>query len=180
MPSSTAPRALAAALAALGLLLAASPAHAQTADSQTLQVNVTSYGYNDNDNGSGSYGTAVIAYPQIHSLATEGSGSYDDPVTFATDENEFAPGTIIYVPHLQKYFIMEDGCVECTSDWNNGVYHVDLWMGPNDGMQPEPALDDCEALVTRDNADIVVNPDPGLPVDTTPMFAGGQCTAVLH
>jgi len=89
----------------------------------------TSYGYNDNDDGN--YGTAQIAYPQIHSIATEDLGTYSQPVTFATDQNEFAPGTIIYVPHLEKYFIMEDGCVECTSDWNNRIYHVDLWMGPS-------------------------------------------------
>jgi hypothetical protein len=164
----------------LTVLALATPAHARAADGQTVSVNVTSYGYNDNDDGNGHYGTAQISYPQIHSVATEGSGSYDDPTTFATDENEFAPGTMIYVPYLQKYFIMEDGCVECTADWQNGVHHVDLWMGPNDGMQPEPALDDCEASVTQDGADIIVNPSSDLPVDTTPMFSDGQCTAVLH
>jgi hypothetical protein len=70
---------------------------------------------------------------------------------------------------------MEDGCVECSRDRQNGDRHVDLWMGP-DSTQPEPALDDCEASITG-NFDIVVDPDPGLPVDTTPMFSGGQCTA---
>jgi hypothetical protein len=165
--------------AVLGLVVAAVPAHAAVADSQSVSVNVTSYGYNDNDDGSGHYGTAKISYPQIHSQATEGSGTYDDPSTFATDQNEFAPGTIIYVPHLQKYFIMEDGCVECTADWQNGTYHVDLWMGPA-SSQPEPALDNCEALVTRNGVNIVVSPDNSLPVDTTPMFSDGQCTAVLH
>jgi 3D (Asp-Asp-Asp) domain-containing protein len=148
------------------------------AESQTINVNVTSYGYNDNDDGNGHYGTAQIAYPQIHSEATEDLGTYDRPVTFATDPGEFAPGTRIYVPFLQKYFIMEDGCAECSSDWQNGVYHVDLWMGPA-SSQPEPALDDCEGSITQ-SADIVVNPEPGLPVDTTAMFSDGQCTAVHH
>lgn len=146
---------------------------------QNFTVNITSYGYNDNDDGNGHYGTAVISYPQIHSEATEGSGTYDDPSTFATDAGELSPGTIIYVPHLQKYFIMEDGCVECSADWQNGKRHVDLWMGPA-SMQPEPALDDCEAMITRDAAEIVVDPPSDLPVDTTPMFSDGQCTAVLH
>src|SRR5258708_1920556 len=156
------------------VLLLGTPLSAAHADSQTINVLVTSYGYNDNDDGNGHYGTAVIAYPQIHSQATEDLGTYNAPVTFATDQNEFAPGTIIYVPHLEKYFIMEDGCVECTSDWNNGNYHVDLWMGPA-SWQPEPALNDCEGSITG-NFDIVVNPDPGLAVDTNPMFSGGQCT----
>lgn len=168
---------LLAVLAALALLLAgpaATAAHADT-NSQTINSLVTSYGYNDNDDGNGHYGTAVIAYPQIHSIATEDLGTYSQPSTFATDAGEFAPGTIIYVAHLEKYFIMEDGCVECSADWSNGNYHVDLWMGPNDGLQPEPALDNCEASITG-NFDIIVNPDPTLPVDTTPMFSNGQCT----
>jgi hypothetical protein len=156
----------------------ATHAAVRAADSQTINVNVTSYGYNDNDDGNGHFGTAVIAYPQIHSQATEDLGTYDQPTTFATDQGEFAPGTRIYVPYLQKYFIMEDGCAECSSDWQNGVYHVDLWMGPA-SSQPEPALDDCEASITQ-NSDIIVNPDPGLPVDTTPMFSNGQCTVVQH
>lgn len=164
------------ALAAAALALAlGGPAAAAHADAQTINVLVTSYGYNDNDDGNGHYGTAQIAYPQIHGIATEDLGTYDQPVTFATDAGEFAPGTIIYVAHLEKYFIMEDGCVECSADWANGNYHVDLWMGPNDAPQPEPALDNCEASITG-NFDIVVNPDPGLPVDTNPMFSGGQCT----
>jgi len=167
--------ALAASAAAALLLSAAGPLAAAHADPQTINVYVTSYGYNDNDDGNGNYGTAVIAYPQIHSIATEDLGTYDQPVTFATDQNEFAPGTIIYVPHLEKYFIMEDGCAECTTDWNNGVYHVDLWMGPNDALQPEPALSDCEDSITG-NFDIIVNPDANQPVDTTPMFSNGTCT----
>ncbi|MER6573096.1 hypothetical protein ABT288_44900 [Streptomyces sp. NPDC001093] len=147
-------------------------------DSQNINVHVTSYGYNDNDDGNGHYGTAQIAYPQIHNEATEDLGTYDHPATFATDPGEFAPGTRIYVPYLQKYFIMEDGCAECSSDWHNGVYHVDLWMGPA-STQPEPALGNCEGSVTQDSG-IIVNPDPGLPVDTTPMFSNGLCTVVHH
>src|SRR5579859_7095294 len=108
-------RPLAIALSAAALMFgpAANAAHADT-----INLLTTSYGYNDNDDGMGHYGTAVISYPQIHSLATEDLGTYDQPVTFATDAGEFAPGTIVYVPFLQKYFIMEDGCVECTADWN--------------------------------------------------------------
>src|SRR5262245_37696334 len=100
---------LAATSGTMGLVLAgpASPAHAYQ---QAINVQVTSYGYNDNNDPLGNYGTAVIEYPQIHDIATEDLGTYDQPVTFASDASEFAPGTIIYVPHLEKYFIMEDGC----------------------------------------------------------------------
>lgn len=151
---------------------------AVTGDSQTMSVNITSYGFNDNDDGEGNYGTAAMAYPGLHDEPTEGSGTYDDPITFATDENEMAPGTRIYVPFLQKYFVMEDGCVECSDDAEKGIKHVDLWMGPA-SSQPEPALDDCEASITK-TADIIVNPGSSEPVDKTSMFSGGKCTVVQH
>ncbi len=167
---------LSAAAGAFGLLLAAPAAIAEAP--QPITAYVTSYGYNDNDDGAGHYGTDVIAYPGLHQHATEDLGTFDHPTTFATDPREFTPGTKIYVPHLRKYFVMEDGCVECTADWNNRKYHVDLWMGPS-ALQPEPALDDCEAAITG-NFQIIPTPAPDLPVDTTPMFSDGRCTVHLY
>src|SRR4051794_27168565 len=96
-----------------------------------VTVRVTSFGFNDNDDGNGHYGSAVIAYPSVHSQATESSSRFDDPITFASDAGGFAPGTRIYLPYLQKYFVMEDGCVACSEDSANGIAHVDLWMGPS-------------------------------------------------
>jgi len=118
-------------------------------------------------------------YPTHHNIATEGAGSYADPITFATDQKEFAPGTIVYVPYLQKYFIMEDECVACDGDWKNGKYHIDLWMGPNNKVQPQPALENCEDFITR-NAPVTTQPANNLPVDQTPLFDGSKCTAKIH
>ena len=46
------------------------------------------------------------------------------------------PGTKVWVPRVKKYFIMEDGCDECSEDWNGhgpnggpGLRHIDLWLG---------------------------------------------------
>ena len=141
----------------------------------------TSYGYNDNDDGSGHYGTAVIAYPDSHhAIATEGKGTYSDPITFATDPREIHPHTMIYVPYLQKYFFMEDGCTECSNDWDNGhTWRTDLFMGGNTALQPEPALADCESRITR-NAVLYINAGPGFPVDVRPLFANGSCSARMH
>jgi hypothetical protein len=141
----------------------------------------TSYGYNDNDDGNGNFGTAAIAYPdKHHPIATEGKGTYADPITFATDPREIPPHTMIYVPYLQKYFFMEDGCAECESDWSSGrKWRTDLFMGPNNAMQPEPALANCESKITR-NAVMYIHAGPGYPVDVTPLFSTGQCTAHLH
>lgn len=139
----------------------------------------TAYGYNDNDDGAGHFGTAAIAYPDSrHAIATEGTGAYNDPGTFATDPREIPPHTLIYVPYLRKYFVMEDGCGECETDWESGhAWHVDLYMGGNTGTQAEPALNDCEDAVTRDDV-MIIAPGPGYPVDTTPLFNHGVCSAV--
>jgi hypothetical protein len=152
----------------------------QLGTNQTISMYVTSYGFNDNDPPS-----ADIAYsksegnPTLHDVATEGSGTYDDPITFATSKDELEVGARVYVPHLRKYFIMEDDCAECDQDWQNGQrYHIDLWMGPSHSS-PDSLLD-CEDKITRASAPVIVNPDPGLPVETTPLFSNGQCTARLY
>lgn len=173
VPASRLALALCAAVLALG---AAGTAQAET----TKTAYITSYGYNDNDDGSGHYGTAAIAYPDSHhSKATEGSGTYNDPITFATDPNEIKPHTMIYVPYLQKYFYMEDGCYECSQDWKHGKWHVDLWMGGNTKLQKEPNLDNCEAKITR-TATIIINPSSNHTVDTTKMYVDPNCTVHLH
>jgi hypothetical protein len=148
---------------------------AAAAPSRAVAMYVTSYGYDDNSPPS-----TQIAYPVIHSQATEGAGTYDDPTTFATDRTELAPGTLIYVPHLRKYFVMEDDCAECDTDWEQQrKYHVDLWQGPQQAS-PQPALSDCEAMVTRESAPVVVNPPSTLAVDRTPLFVNGRCTAHVY
>lgn len=56
---------------------------------------------------------------------------------------------------------------------------IDMWMGPQ-YSSPEPALDNCEDYVTENNATVIINPDKDYPVDTTPMFSNGQCSAVVY
>ena len=108
-----------------------------------------------------------IAYPQIHQCAG-GTGTYSDPITFATDQDELAPGTIVYYSYLHRYFIMEDDCVECDQDWNNGKAHIDLWIGGEGG--DSNAVINCEDALTQDSADVDVNPPSDEQVDTTPLF----------
>src|SRR5581483_6416833 len=88
--------------------------------STTYSMYCTCYGWLDN-----SPPGAAIAYPQIHSKAG-GKGTYSDPVTFATDSAELKPGTKVYVSYLKKYFIMEDDCAQCDSDWSKSKKrHID-------------------------------------------------------
>ncbi|HTI28225.1 MAG TPA: carbohydrate-binding protein, partial [Kutzneria sp.] len=103
------------ALSALAALFSSAAADAATTD----QTFLTFYGWWDNTPPGGD-----ISYPQIHDTAG-GVGSYDDPITFATDTGEYKAGTKVWVPRVRKYFIMEDSCEECSADWNG--------KGPNGG-----------------------------------------------
>jgi hypothetical protein len=165
-------------------------------------VYVTWYGFDDNSCDVETTHTCDnIAYPKSdgyptkHNGATEGKGTYDDPVTFAAsdagDGESFggvtiAPGTIIYYAKVRKYFIMEDSCFECHTEWDaKKALHVDLWMGPS---VPPPGqtmfgaqLINCEDDHTSGQAyhgvdTIIVNPPADLPVDQTTLFNGTQCT----
>jgi hypothetical protein len=86
-----------------------------------ILVSLQAYAYPDNtDGGQVMSNTAIIAYPQsegystLHEQATEGAGTFDDPITFATyelltegDQAVFAPETRIYVEALRKYWAQE-------------------------------------------------------------------------
>ena len=140
--------------------------------STTYSMYCTSYGWLDNSPPGN-----AIAYPQIHSGAG-GTGTYSDPVTFATDQAELSPGTKVYVSYLKKYFIMEDDCAQCDSDWNGSrMRHIDLWAGGN-GSSGQ-ALLDCEDSLTR-QADVIVSPSSTETVDTTPLFNSStkQCYVI--
>jgi len=183
-------------------------ARPQVADAGTgtaiKSVYITWYGFNDNScQVESQHNCNTIAYPKgdgfptRHDEAVEGSGTYDDPITFATacgDDGktgcEFLPGTRIYVPLVRKYFIMEDQCAECGTDWITSpvhtFYHADLWMGPSVSSSDPGALNDCEDSLTlgaprKGTGMIVVDPPPSYPVDTTTLFtAANVCTAVTY
>ena len=70
---------------------------------ESLSVYATFYGWADNSPPGG-----AIAYPKsdgnptVHETAG-GSGTYADPITFATDKAELPVGTLLYVPFIEKY-----------------------------------------------------------------------------
>ncbi|KAJ3300570.1 hypothetical protein HK104_009905 [Borealophlyctis nickersoniae] len=138
-------------------------------------VLVTFYGFDDNTNTSGGFGGDNVSYPGLapkrHARAKEGTGAFDDPITFASDPAKFAPGTIIYVPYVKKYYIMEDDCTECIHE---SAPHVDLWMGPN--FDTKGAVMCCENVTGSESTTIIKNAGPGFPVDTNSLFTP-ECTA---
>jgi hypothetical protein len=146
---------------------AAGAGTAKPAAAKTISTFVTLYGWVDNSPpGNG------ISGGRIHSHAG-GRGTYADPVTYATAVAEQPYGTRIYISFMKKYFIHEDECTECDSDWRNGhKYRTDLWAGGDKNSLKNPeksALLGCEDSLTR-HTQIIVNPPSNLPVDTTPIF----------
>jgi 3D (Asp-Asp-Asp) domain-containing protein len=135
-----------------------------------LSVYATFYGWADNSPPGG-----AIAYPKsdgnptVHDTAG-GSGTYADPITFATDKAEFPIGTVLYVPFIEKYVVMEDDCVECDSDWTSAhKWHIDLWMNSN-GTESTSALTSCEDRWTRTSTQVEVDPPAGRTVTPNPLF----------
>jgi hypothetical protein len=153
------------ALASLGLFASAPAAQAST----TRNFLVTLYGWPDN-----SPPGAAIAYPKsdgnptLHNSAG-GTGTFSNPITYATDKSELKVGTKVYYPYLHRYFIMEDDCVECDHDWSSShKYHIDLWIGGKGGNSGK--VINCEDNLTQDSKSVIVNPPSNEPVDTTPLF----------
>jgi hypothetical protein len=145
-------------------------------------VFLTFYGFDDNDNGEGSYGTAVLSDPVIHPLSTEDLGTFDQPITFATDYRIAIPGTIIYVPKVRKYFIMEDTCVECISDADAGRTRIDLYIGGNTVLQGDALIACQRSLTAPDYTDkIILNPSSNWPVNPGKLFdpSTGICNRKL-
>jgi hypothetical protein len=128
----------------------------------TIDHLVTFYGWPDNDPaGNG------IAYPGLHAHAA-GTGTFADPITFATDPTEYAPGTVLFVPYLKRYVVMEDSCAACITDWKSGKRHIDIWLN-SDGRLDSQVLA-CENSLTMDRAGVELAPPPDRAVDATPLF----------
>lgn len=89
----------------LGLL----PSQTQSCSSLD-NVKVTFFGYPDN-----SPPGAGIAWTSCGRSLAGGTGSYDDPITFATaPDGDFKVCDIVYLPYLRKYARYEDDCEQCS------------------------------------------------------------------
>jgi hypothetical protein len=157
---------------------------------------MTFYGYFDNSPP----GTA-IAHPVLHSGAG-GVGTFADPISFAVApevQKSVPPGTIMYIPSLQKYFIMEDDCTDsgpggvavqgqgCDGELLSGKNEFDLWIDgdPKTTAKDNPGagtkntdknMTSCEDKLTASKVTVIMNATEGQPVDSTPMLNNGTCS----
>ncbi len=184
-------------LIAVALILSASPAEAKKAKTIPTGVNasftvdsITYYGNFDN-----SPPGIAIAHPVIHTGAG-GKGTFADPITFAVApqvQNKVKPGERIYVPSLQKYFVMEDDCTSsgpggvavqgqgCDGELKAGVNEFDLWIGATSkgdnpgGKATNSQMSNCKDTLTASNVKVIMNATAGQPVNTTPLLNKGKC-----
>jgi hypothetical protein len=133
-------------------------------------VYMTFYGWPDNSPPGGAIAYPKSdGYPTVHDIAG-GAGSYDDPITFATDQAELPVGTLLFAPVLEKYLIMEDDCAECDTDWSSSQkWHIDVWMNSN-GTDDANAVLACEDRWTQSTTVVEVAPPRGRPATTPPLF----------
>lgn len=124
---------------------------------------ITFYAAADNDPA----GSREIAFPGLHREAG-GTGTFADPLTFAAAKGVFKPGTKVYVPDVQRYFILEDSCATCSGP------HIDLWTG----SAVDSGVIRCEESLTKSGSrPYQVNPPAGLPVVAGDLYRGGKCYA---
>jgi 3D (Asp-Asp-Asp) domain-containing protein len=122
---------------------------------------ITFYAAADNDPA----GSREIAFPGLHREAG-GTGTFADPLTFAAAKGVFKPGTKVYVPDVQRYFILEDSCATCSGP------HIDLWTG----SAVDSGVIRCEESLTKSGSrPYQVNPPAGLPVVAGDLYRGGKC-----
>ena len=146
---------------------------------QYVEVYVTYYGWHDNDPPGNK-----IAYPKkYYNEATHdtagGTGTYTDPITFASDKDLFEVGSILYVPYIKKYIVMEDQCATCEENWDNVKKHIDIWMSSDDDNEDE--LYDCQEYWTRSKTKVEINPPKNRDVNLTPLFdkENGECLKTI-
>jgi hypothetical protein len=109
-------------------------------------------------------GSRQIAFTNVLHKQAGGTGTFEDPLTMAAGRGQMLLGTKVYVPFLQRYFILEDQCPDCA----NG--HIQLWTGE----ETDNGIIACERALAR-SASYQVNPPAGLPVVAGDLYQSGRC-----
>lgn len=141
-----------------------SPATTPTTGFLTKKFYITYYGWPDNDPPGRNTAYPKTRFKKSKHESAGGTGTFKDPITFASYKDTIPIGTIYYVPYIKKYIIMEDQCASCDQSGN----HIDIWMESTEN-NPEKVYE-CQRNWTRNGELVVVNPSPNLPVITVPLF----------
>lgn len=153
-----------------------------TGETTITTAYVTGYTWFDNTPP----GSSTISDPIIHSVAG-GTGTYADPITVAVGWStgptvmDYDPGTIMYMPYLRRYFIVEDKCGDTVPPQNGPCHNlatadagattwVDIWIGGEGGT--ETAVQNCANAITGIHT-IIIDPVSTYPVVSGPVYNNG-------
>jgi len=129
-------------------------------------ISTYTYQGNGNGNNAGIEYARNYGYPTVHNLAG-GVGTYSNPITFASQKDQFRPGQRIYIPILHRYFMKEDWCSSCYTRRDH-KWQTDLWIGKVSQAQLH-STDPASAINWWFRTAIIVNPPRGLKVNTGPL-----------
>lgn len=175
-------RLLAAVVLTLGIATAAAvlapgthgPPHADGSKApRAVEAYITYYGWYDN---------TPPGCATAYSGCAGGTGTYRNPITFASYRKEFPLHAIVYYPTVEKYFVMGDECQECQADWTGKgpdggphLHHLDLWLGGEKGNEFD--VINCEDGLTQGMPNgrplltpLILDPPSDLPVSSEPLF----------
>ncbi|MGZ4665007.1 MAG: hypothetical protein ACXV5Q_08195 [Frankiaceae bacterium] len=141
-------------------------------------------------------GSGEISHPVLHAKAG-GTGTSANPITAAVghsmatgrDVLDYPAGTRFYLPHVRRYFIVEDTCGDGRAPQNVACHNlanaprgattwIDVYVGGGPGDHAAAAAA-CAGKIT--DADkplhkVIVNPAANYPVVAGPLFQAGRCT----
>jgi len=174
-------------------MLVTAPLPAQAAEKRVRTAYTTGYTFFDNTPP----GTADISHPVRHDRAG-GVGTFRNPITIAVghrirngrDILDYPAGTKLYLPHVRRYFIVEDTCGDGPRPQRRPCHNldsaprrattwVDLWVGGH-ASDRRSAVQRCASKITDGDGHslhtIVVNARRGHPVVRGALFHDGRCT----
>ncbi|PYH92085.1 hypothetical protein BO71DRAFT_458377 [Aspergillus ellipticus CBS 707.79] len=135
---------------------------------------ITFYGLPDSESAN-----ALTAYDCGHNNIPGGTGTYNDPLTFATAPGEFAKCEIIYLPYLRKYLRFEDVCEQCITDFKSDRLHIDIWTtSASNGGSNQIGCED--SLTPNGGQTVITSPPSNLPVSSGMLFDGTCHTSNIY
>ena len=148
--------------------LSSAPSELSALEATATTIKLTGYSFQDNNPP----GSATVSCPQIrsHHGKAGGTGTYDDPLTVASDGKNGGAGQFgvkcgsrFYVVNLQRYVVVED--TGNTAD-KQGI-HLDTWVAD------DPTKTCMDKITGPSKA--IPNPPPGLPVIAGPIGSNSRC-----
>src|SRR3989338_3558306 len=155
------------------------PTPSPSINAEYVDVYVTYYGWHDNAPSGNKIASPKKYFNEAKHDTAGGKGTYDDPITFASDKELFEVGTVLYVPYIKKYIVMEDQCSTCEDNYDDGRKHIDIWMSSNDDYEDE--LYECQRYWTRNKTKVEINPPKNREVNLAPLFdkENGECLKTI-